>query len=171
MIWVYAAAVPAAAHAILAVIGLDMARFPTAGHLVSWARYAPGVKESAGKKKGKNSTGHGNTYLARVLGYAAAAGAAPARGHQSPHRGRHPPVAFFAYLDRPGLRTPDGAADLVLAGPDEDIATSIADLADQARAPDQAAGGPGVTAAATRRADWSHYALGRRWSEPCCPIQ
>jgi len=63
----------AAAHAIIAEIGLDMARFPTAGHLVSWAKYAPGVTESAGKKKGKNSTGHGNTYLARILGNAAAA--------------------------------------------------------------------------------------------------
>ena len=45
------------------------------GHLVSWARYAPGVSESAGKKKGKNSTGHGNPYLAAVLGNAAAAAA------------------------------------------------------------------------------------------------
>ena len=63
----------AAAHAILAEIGLDMTRFPTAGHLTSWARLAPGVKESAGKKKGKASTGHGNSYLARVLGNAAAA--------------------------------------------------------------------------------------------------
>jgi len=65
----------AAAHAILAETGLDMTRFPTAGHLVSWAKYAPGVKESAGKKKGKNSTGHGNSYLARILGNAAAAAA------------------------------------------------------------------------------------------------
>ena len=64
-----------AAHAILAGTGVDMTRFPTAGHLVSWARYAPGVSESAGKKKGKNSTGHGNPYLARVLGNAAAAAA------------------------------------------------------------------------------------------------
>jgi len=63
----------AAAHAVIAEIGLDMARFPTAGHLVSWAKYAPGVKESAGKKKGNNSTGHGNPYLARILGNAAAA--------------------------------------------------------------------------------------------------
>jgi transposase len=31
------------------------------------------VKESAGKKKGKNATGHGNPYLARVLGEAAVA--------------------------------------------------------------------------------------------------
>jgi transposase len=62
-----------AAHAILAETGIDMTRFPTAGHLVSWAKYAPGISESAGKKKGKNSTGHGNPYLARVLGNAAAA--------------------------------------------------------------------------------------------------
>jgi transposase len=62
---------PTAAHAIIAEIGLDMTRFPTAGHLVSWARYAPGVKESAGKTKGKPATGRGNRYLARVLGEAA----------------------------------------------------------------------------------------------------
>ena len=61
-----------AACAILAEIGTDMDRFPTAGHLVSWAKFAPGVKESAGKKKGKGTTGHGNRYLARVLGNAAA---------------------------------------------------------------------------------------------------
>jgi transposase len=63
----------AVAHVILAETDLDMTRFPTAGHLTSWARLAPGVKESAGKKKGKGSTGHGNIYLARVLGNAAAA--------------------------------------------------------------------------------------------------
>jgi transposase len=50
-------------------------RFPTAAHLCSWARLAPGVKESAGKKKGRGSTGHGNPYLARVLGEAAVAAA------------------------------------------------------------------------------------------------
>jgi transposase len=62
-----------AAQVIIAEIGLDMGRFPTPGHLVSWARFAPGVKESAGKKKGKNATGHGDPYLARVLGEAAVA--------------------------------------------------------------------------------------------------
>jgi transposase len=61
------------ACAVLAEIGLDMSRFPTAGHLVSWARFAPGVKESAGKRKGKGSTGHGNRYLARILGETAVA--------------------------------------------------------------------------------------------------
>ena len=46
-----------AACAILAETGTDMGRFPTAGHLVSWAKFAPGVKESAGKKKGKARPG------------------------------------------------------------------------------------------------------------------
>jgi transposase len=62
-----------AAHLLIAEIGVDMARFPTAGHLVSWAKFAPGVKESAGKRKGTATTGHGNPYLARVLGEAAVA--------------------------------------------------------------------------------------------------
>ena len=50
-----------------------MSRFPTPAHLCSWARFAPGVKESAGKKKGRASTGRGNRYLAQVLGEAAVA--------------------------------------------------------------------------------------------------
>jgi transposase len=62
-----------AAAIIISEIGIDMERFPTAGHLASWAKFTPGVKESAGKKKGKGSTGHGNRYLARVLGDAAVA--------------------------------------------------------------------------------------------------
>jgi transposase len=65
----------ASAHVILAEIGTDMTRFPTAGHLTSWARLAPGIKESAGKKKGKGSTGHGNAYPAAILGNAAAGAA------------------------------------------------------------------------------------------------
>jgi transposase len=62
---------PVGAAAIIAEIGLDMSRFPTPGHLASWAKFAPGVKESAGKKKGRGSTGHGDPYLARILGEAA----------------------------------------------------------------------------------------------------
>jgi transposase len=62
-----------AAQLLIAEIGADMTRFPTAGHLVSWAKFAPGVKESAGKRRGSGSTGHGNPYLARVLGEAAVA--------------------------------------------------------------------------------------------------
>jgi len=59
---------PAAAAAIIAEIGVDMTRFPTPAHLAGWARFAPGVKQSAGRRKGRGSTGHGNPYLARVLG-------------------------------------------------------------------------------------------------------
>jgi transposase len=62
-----------AAHVIIAEIGVDMGRFPTPGHLVSWAKFAPTIKASAGKTKGTSSTGRGNRYLARVLGEAAAA--------------------------------------------------------------------------------------------------
>jgi transposase len=57
-----------AAHVLVAEIGVDMTRFPTPAHLCSWARFAPGIKESAGKNKGRGATGHGNPYLAAVLG-------------------------------------------------------------------------------------------------------
>ncbi len=60
-----------AARVIIAEVGVDMSRFPTPAHLASWARFAPGVKESAGRKKGSGATGHGNRYLASVLGEAA----------------------------------------------------------------------------------------------------
>jgi len=40
-----------AATTILAEIGRDMSRFPTAGHLVAWAGLCPGQNESAGKRK------------------------------------------------------------------------------------------------------------------------
>jgi transposase len=62
-----------AAQTIIAEIGVDMTRFPTPAHLVSWSGFAPGISESAGRKKGNSGTGHGNRYLARVLGEAAVA--------------------------------------------------------------------------------------------------
>jgi len=60
-----------AAAIVVAEVGVDMSRFPTAGHLCSWAKFSPGISASAGKTKGNGSTGHGNRYLARVLGEAA----------------------------------------------------------------------------------------------------
>jgi transposase len=39
------------ARVIVAEIGLDMTRFPTAGHLVSWAGLCPRLDESAGKRR------------------------------------------------------------------------------------------------------------------------
>ena len=60
-----------AAEVILAEIGLDMTRFPTAGHLVSWAHLTPQVKQSGNKRRG-GKTSKGNPYLKAVLGSAAA---------------------------------------------------------------------------------------------------
>jgi hypothetical protein len=44
-----------------------MTAFPTAAHLVSWAKFSPIDAKSAGRKKG-NSTGSGNPWLADALG-------------------------------------------------------------------------------------------------------
>jgi transposase len=62
---------PVAAAIVIAEIGVDMSRFLAAGHLCSWAKFSPGISSSAGKTKGNGSSGHGNRYLARVLGEAA----------------------------------------------------------------------------------------------------
>jgi len=39
------------AHVIIAEIGIDMSRFPTSGHLISWAGLCPRNDESAGKRR------------------------------------------------------------------------------------------------------------------------
>jgi transposase len=54
---------------LIAEIGVDMARFRTAAHLVSWAKYAPRARQSAGKNK-PGTTGKGNPWLASALGEA-----------------------------------------------------------------------------------------------------
>jgi transposase len=59
------------ARILIAEIGVDMSRFPTPGHLASWAKFAPGIKSSAGRQKGNAASGHGNRYLAAALGEAA----------------------------------------------------------------------------------------------------
>ena len=58
------------AQDIIAEIGTDMTIFPTAAHLVAWARWSPQVRQSAGKRKGRNATGRGNPYLSAALGEA-----------------------------------------------------------------------------------------------------
>ena len=58
------------AQAILAEIGLDMYRFPTAGHLAVWAGVCPGNNVSAGKSK-SGKTRMGNQTLRTTLVQAA----------------------------------------------------------------------------------------------------
>jgi transposase len=50
------------AEEVLAEIGGDVSRFPTAAQLASWAKLCPGNNESAGKRKA-TTTGHGNPWL------------------------------------------------------------------------------------------------------------
>jgi transposase len=66
------------ADVVIAETGADMSRFPTAGHLASWAGTTPGNNESAGKVK-SSRTRPGNPYLQGALGAAAMACA------QNPH--------------------------------------------------------------------------------------
>ena len=40
-----------AAHVIVAEIGIDMSRFPSVRHLISWAGLCPRMDESAGKRR------------------------------------------------------------------------------------------------------------------------
>jgi len=62
------------AQVILAEIGLDMTRFPTASHLVSWAKLCPRTIQSGAKSTAARA-GKGNPYLKGILGEAAAAAA------------------------------------------------------------------------------------------------
>ena len=104
------------AEMIIAEIGRDMQRFPSAGHLVSWAGFSPGQDESAGKarstrtRKGSKAlrtaltqSGHAagktRTYLGAV--YHRLAGR---RGKQraAMATGRHILIAVYHILRTPG---------------------------------------------------------------------
>lgn len=54
------------AQTVLAETGLDMGRFPTAGHFASWAGLSPGNNESAGKRK-RAKINRGNATLKSTL--------------------------------------------------------------------------------------------------------
>ena len=56
----------ASAQVILSEIGLDMSRFPTAGHLAVWSGLCPGNNQSAGKRR-NSPTRHGNGILKTTL--------------------------------------------------------------------------------------------------------
>lgn len=60
------------AEDVLAEIGTDMSRFPSAKHLASWAKVCPGNNQSGGKSR-SGGTGHGNKWLRSALTEAAKA--------------------------------------------------------------------------------------------------
>ncbi len=59
-----------AAQLILAEIGTDMGRFPSEGHISSWAKVCPGNRQSGGKRY-SGRTGQGRRWLRPVLVQAA----------------------------------------------------------------------------------------------------
>ena len=65
------------ARSIIAETGLDMSRFPSAGHLVSWAGLCPSARQS-GPRARPGKKGQGDTWLRGSLGQAATGAAGTA---------------------------------------------------------------------------------------------
>jgi transposase len=68
---------PDVARSIIAEVGLDMSRFPTAAHLVSWAGLCPLARQS-GPRTRAGKKGQGDTWLRGSLGQAATSAAGTA---------------------------------------------------------------------------------------------
>ena len=87
------------ARTIIAGTGLDMSRFPTAAHLVSWAGLCPSARQS-GPRTRPGKKGQGNAWLRGALGQAATGAARtatlPGERHARIARRRGPAKAQVA---------------------------------------------------------------------------
>ncbi len=113
------------AQDVIAETGVDMTRFPTGGHLASWAGKTPLDKQS-GARKGQRRHKRGNKYISAVLGETAVAAGKTQTREGARHRkisrkrgkakavvatGNTQMKVFHALLSRPGTRYQDLGPD------------------------------------------------------------